>query len=106
MPQFVKLATVADVPENSVRAFRHGDTQIAIYHCNGAFYATSNICTHEYAELHEGWFDTDDCTIECPLHGARFDIPSGAVRALPAYAPLATYQLQIAGDDILVALDE
>src|SRR5579859_5418920 len=97
MPVFVKVATVDDIPENEVRAFEVEGQQIAIYHCAGTFYATSDVCTHSYAELHEGFLDADECVIECPLHGARFDITSGAVRALPAFAPLETFPVQIDG---------
>lgn len=104
MVDFVKLAQVSDIPTNEVRSYEHDGKQIAIYNCNGSFYATTNVCTHDYAELHEGFFDPDDCSIECPLHGARFNVETGAVMALPAYAPLTVYPLQIDGDDILVGL--
>lgn len=105
MPTFVKLATVSQVPENSVQAFEYNGEQIAIYNCGGTFYATTNICTHSYAELNEGYLDPDDCSIECPLHGARFSIETGAVLALPAFAPLEIYPVQLAGDDILVGFE-
>ncbi|HEU4325473.1 MAG TPA: non-heme iron oxygenase ferredoxin subunit [Roseiflexaceae bacterium] len=99
---FVKIATVDQIPENSARAFEFEGEQIAIYNCGGTFYATANICTHAYAELHEGFFDTDDCSIECPLHGARFNIETGAVLALPAYQPIQTYEVKIDGPDVLI----
>lgn len=104
MANFVKLAQVSDIPTNEVRSYKYDEKQIAIYNCNGSFYATANVCTHDYAELHEGFFDTDDCSIECPLHGARFNVETGAVLALPAYAPLQVYPIQIDGNDILVSL--
>jgi 3-phenylpropionate/trans-cinnamate dioxygenase ferredoxin subunit len=44
--------------------------------------------------------------IVCPRHGARFDVKTGAVRTLPAYAPVPAYQVKIEGDDILVAPQE
>ncbi len=102
---FVRLATVADIPLNEVRSFEHDGERIAVYNCNGQFYATDAICTHSYYDLGQGGYvDPDDCTIECPLHGARFDIASGEVRALPAYGPLAVYAVKIEGDDVLVEL--
>ncbi len=104
MAQFVKIATTADVPENEVRAFECAGQNIAVYNCSGTFYATNNICTHEYAELHEGFFDTDDCSIECPLHGARFSVETGAVLALPAYQPLETFAVKVVEDDILIEI--
>jgi len=104
MSKFVKLATIADLPENSVCAVEYAGQQIAIYHIGDAFYATTDICSHEYAELSEGFLDPDDCTIECPLHGSRFDIRTGAVLSLPAYEPIAVYQVRVEGDDLLVEL--
>lgn len=101
---FVKIATLDQIPDNSVRAFEFEGEQIAIFHYGGRFYATANICTHAYAELHEGFFDTDECSIECPLHGARFSVETGAVLCLPAYQPLQTYAVQIDGNDLLIEI--
>ncbi|HEU5011094.1 MAG TPA: non-heme iron oxygenase ferredoxin subunit [Roseiflexaceae bacterium] len=104
MAEFVKIASVGDVPTNEVRAFEYEGQLIAVYNCGGTFYATSDICTHEYTELHEGFFDTDDCSIECPLHGARFSVETGAVLALPAYQPLEIFAVQVVEGDILVEI--
>ena len=104
MSEFVKIASVDDIPMNEVRAFEYDGRRIAIYHCGEAFYATTDICSHAYAELSEGYLDGDDCTIECPLHGSRFDIATGAVLSLPAYEPIATYPVRVEGQDVLVEL--
>lgn len=100
----VKITTVGEIPENSVRSFDCQGERIAIYHVGGQIYATDAICTHSYYDLGEGFVDPDDCSIECPLHGARFRIDTGAVLALPAYGPLATYPTSIEGGDIFVDL--
>ena len=102
MPEFVKLATIHDVPENEVRAFEHNGERIAIYHIGDAFYATTDVCSHEYAELSDGFLEPDDCTIECPLHGSRFDITTGAPLTLPAFEPIAIYPVRVEGEDVLV----
>jgi 3-phenylpropionate/trans-cinnamate dioxygenase ferredoxin component len=106
MPEFVKLATVRDIPENEVRAFEYDGRRVAIYRVGGSFYATTDICSHAYAELSEGYLDPDDCTIECPLHGSRFDIRTGAVLSLPAYEPITTYPVRVEGDDVLVEIGD
>ena len=106
MANFVKLATIDDVSENSVYAVEYAGQRIAIYHVGDTFYATTDICSHEYAELSEGFLDPDDCTIECPLHGSRFDIRSGAVLSLPAYEPIAVYSVRVEGEDILVEIGD
>jgi 3-phenylpropionate/trans-cinnamate dioxygenase ferredoxin subunit len=102
MAEFVKFATIHDIPENEVRAYEYDGRRIAIYHVGETFYATTDVCSHEYSELSEGYLDPDDCTIECPLHGSRFDIRTGAVLSLPAYEPIATYAVRVDGEDVLV----
>jgi 3-phenylpropionate/trans-cinnamate dioxygenase ferredoxin subunit len=104
MPDLVKLATIHDIPANEARAFEYAGRRIALYHCGDTFYATTDICSHAYAELSEGYLDCDDCTIECPLHGSRFDIRTGAVLTLPAYEPIEIYPVRVEGDDLLVVL--
>jgi 3-phenylpropionate/trans-cinnamate dioxygenase ferredoxin subunit len=106
MAEFVKLATVQDIPENEVRPFEYAGRRIAVYHIGGSFYATTDICSHAYAELSDGFLEPDDCTIECPLHGSRFDIRSGAVLSLPAYEPIATYAVRVEGEDVLVEIGD
>lgn len=104
MADFVQVATRDMIPEGGIAVVEHEGEQIALYNVNGQIYATSNICSHSYAELHEGYLDTDDCTIECPLHGARFDICSGAALSLPAFDPIETYTVQIDGDAVLIGV--
>lgn len=101
---FVQVATVADVAVGSAIQVVVQGEQIGIFNCDGTFYATNNICTHAYAELHEGYIDGDDCTIECPLHGARFDLATGRTLSLPAITPIRIYEIQIENEMILVNL--
>ena len=103
----VAMACISDIPANDVRSFDHNGERIAIYNCDGKFYATAAICTHSYYDLGDGGFvDPDDCTIECPMHGARFDLVTGAVRALPAYGPLTVYTVQVEGERILIDIPD
>ena len=106
MSDFVQLATLSAIPENGIYVVEYEGQPIALYNLAGEIYATSNICSHSYAELSEGYLDTDDCTIECPLHGSRFDIRTGAALNLPAFAPIASYPERIEGDAVLVAVSE
>jgi 3-phenylpropionate/trans-cinnamate dioxygenase ferredoxin subunit len=103
MPEagWVKVAGASDVAEGQVRAVRVGDHEIALYHLpGGVFYATDNICTHEYAQLSDGWLE-DGC-IECPLHAARFDIKTGKALCAPAEQDLAVFEVKVDGGDLLV----
>jgi len=63
------------VPEGEVKGVKIGEEHVAIYRINGKIHATSDVCTHEYALLSGGWLE--EGVIECPLHGARFNIADG-----------------------------
>lgn len=105
MAQYVVVAADAEIGEGEIRAFDVGGKEIAVARCDGMLYAITDICSHEYANLSEGELDVDDCTIECPLHGARFDIATGRVRSLPATEPIETYPVRVVDGLIEVAAD-
>jgi nitrite reductase/ring-hydroxylating ferredoxin subunit len=100
---WVRVANVSDVAEGQVHAVRVGDREIALYHLKGGeFRATDNICTHEYAQLSDGWLENGE--IECPLHAAKFDVRTGRAMCAPADKDVAVYELRVEGDDLLVKL--
>jgi 3-phenylpropionate/trans-cinnamate dioxygenase ferredoxin component len=66
----------------------------------GHVHAVGDTCTHAEVSLSEG--EVEDCTIECWLHGSRFDLRTGQPTALPAIRPVAVYPVTIDGDDVLV----
>ena len=69
----------------------------------GTLYAIEDICTHDGGPLVEG--ELDGYEIECPRHGARFDIRTGRALRMPAFEPIETYEVRIEGDEILVAVE-
>lgn len=64
-------------------------------------FAVSNICTHAYAELSDG--EIKDFTIECWLHGADFDLRTGAALTLPATEPLETFRVERDGNELTIS---
>jgi nitrite reductase/ring-hydroxylating ferredoxin subunit len=97
---FVKAATMAEVPLGRIKVVEVGDEDLALCNVDGKIYAVANVCTHDDGPLGEGVLL--DHQIECPRHGARFDVRTGEVRSLPAVIPIPTYEVRIEGDDILV----
>ena len=89
----VAVCLRSDLPEGATKQVFYEEKPVALFHINGTIYAVGNICTHAYAELHDGYVDTDDCTVDCPLHGARFDLKTGHYLTLPATANLARYMV-------------
>ena len=97
---FVTVAKVGEIPEGGVKVVRLGDQSVALFHVDGGYYAIDDICTHDGGELASGTIDGG--VIECPRHGARFDIKTGDVLSLPAVVPVPTYAVRIEGDEIQV----
>jgi 3-phenylpropionate/trans-cinnamate dioxygenase ferredoxin subunit len=95
-----KVARAADIAPGETHRVRANGAIIAIYNVDGTFYATDDTCTHEEASLSDGWLE--DTEITCPLHGATFDVTTGAVLTLPATKPLRTYAVRLEGDDIYI----
>jgi naphthalene 1,2-dioxygenase system ferredoxin subunit len=94
-------AGVDEVPEGEVRGVKVGDDLVALYRIDGKVYATSNVCTHEYALLSGGWIENGE--IECPLHGTRFRIEDG--RCLGPYGTnLRCFRSRVRDGRIEVAL--
>ena len=69
---------------------------------DGELYAINDICSHEEYSLSAG--EIWDHSVECPIHGSRFDLRTGQPNALPAVEPVATYEVEIEGDDVYVSV--
>lgn len=98
--EFVKVATTGEIAPGTALRVEVADEPIAIFNLDGEFYAIGDICTHAEASLSEGDI-FGDC-VECPLHGAEFDIRTGRPRTLPAVIPVPTYAVKVEGGDILI----
>ncbi len=98
--EFVTVARVGDVPEGGVKVVRLEDQPIALFLVDGSYYALDDVCTHDGGPIAEGILDGH--VIECPRHGAKFDVRTGEVLALPATAPVAAYAVKVEGDEIKV----
>ena len=95
-----EVAKADDVAEGKVLAASAANKMIALYRIDGAFYATSDICTHAFALLSDGYLD-GDC-IECPVHQALFNVKTGEAVSPPAYQAVKTFPCRIEGDDVLI----
>ncbi len=97
---FVTVARVGDIPEGGVKVTYVDGVAVAVFHVGGEYFAIEDVCTHDGGPLAEGALAGH--IIECPRHGARFDIRTGAVKAMPATSPVPTYAVRVQDGDILV----
>ena len=79
---FTKVATVTEVPPNAGKQVQIGDKAIALFNCDGTFYAIEDTCPHAGASLAEG--DLEGTEVYCPWHSARFDVTTGQHLCPPA----------------------
>lgn len=103
---FVKVASLSDLPEESVLGIEVDGKRICLARAEGEVYALADNCTHRDFPLSEGEVDADECSITCEWHGAEFDMRSGEATALPATRPVRVYDCRVDGDDILVDLSD
>lgn len=99
---WIEACGVDDVSDGEMYQFERDGKWIVIYQVDGAFFATDNVCPHAFALLSDGWLE--DGLIECPLHGALFDIKTGAVKRGPAECAVKTYPTQVSDGKILCAI--
>ena len=101
----VRVASVAEVPVDSLKKVEAGPTPVCLAHAeDGNFYALNDICTHEEFSLCEGELWGMD--VECPQHGSRFNLVTGKVTGLPAVIPATTYPVTVEGQDVFVEVPE
>jgi 3-phenylpropionate/trans-cinnamate dioxygenase ferredoxin subunit len=101
--EYVTVAWVGEIPDGEGRAFDLSDLAVGVFNCGGQYFAVGDVCTHAHALLHEGSLDRVRCTIECPLHGAEFDLRTGEVLTPPATEPIATFPVRVTDGEIQVA---
>ena len=82
MAEFVKIAKAAEIPSGSGKTFEVGDRPIAVFNCDGTFYAIDDTCPHQGGPLGEG--ELDGRIVSCPWHDWRWDVTTGANANNPA----------------------
>jgi nitrite reductase/ring-hydroxylating ferredoxin subunit len=101
MPNFVRVASINDVPPGQGTAVEADGHTIALFNVSGTFYAIGNTCLHRGGPLGEGLLD--EKIVTCPWHGWRFDVTNGAAEANPT-AKVPVYPVKVEGQDLYVGL--
>ena len=94
------VGPLSELPEDVGRRFDVGDERIAVFRVGDAVYALGDRCSHAEASLAEG--EVFDMEVECPRHGAAFDITSGKPLSLPATKPVPTYPVTVTDGEVTV----
>lgn len=100
MTDFIKVATIDELPIGERKIFSVDDVMVALFNIDGTIYAIEDRCTHDDGPLAEG--EVSDCTLTCPRHGARFDIRTGKALSFPAFEATNVYEVKIEGDAVWI----
>ena len=97
------VARLSDVPVNGLVPVELDGVKIVLANSGGTIHALHDECSHEEFPLSDGEIVGNQVT--CLLHGARFDLETGAAKALPAVKAVKVYECRVEGDEIQVRLD-
>jgi naphthalene 1,2-dioxygenase system ferredoxin subunit len=98
--QWTKVISIAELPADDVSVVTLEKRELALFRIGSAVYATDNLCTHGNARLCDGFLDGHE--IECPLHQGKFDVRTGRAMCEPLTEDIATYPVELRGDDVYV----
>jgi 3-phenylpropionate/trans-cinnamate dioxygenase ferredoxin subunit len=100
VPEIIDVCPVSELPPGERRLVVLPDLGVGVFNCDGQLFAIEDRCSHDDGPLAEGVLDPAACTIECPRHGALFDLKTGKPLTLPAYQPVEAFPVRIDGDMI------
>jgi len=101
MPTLTKVATTSEIPVGTAKVVEIGGKTIAVFNCEGTFYATDNTCKHRGGPLGEG--SLSGTKVTCPWHGWEYEVTSGEC-SMDASIKVQTFDVKVEGDDLLVAI--
>lgn len=91
--RWIRVCAQSELLPGEFKVACDGDVPIAVFNIDGELYAIEDVCTHDGGELAGG--ELHGYEIECPRHGARFDVRTGAVLCAPAYEPIAKFPVKV-----------
>jgi 3-phenylpropionate/trans-cinnamate dioxygenase ferredoxin subunit len=101
MTEFVTVATTDEIPPGERLVAEVGRHWVAVFNVDGVYYAIEDLCSHDDGPLADG--KLTGCVIECPRHGATFDITNGRVLSAPALVDVPAYRVRVEDDKIQIA---
>ena len=93
---FERACAVTEVPTDEALGVTVGEYDVAVARNGDEVFAIQDLCSHAAVALSEG--EVADCTVECWLHGSRFDLRTGKPTGLPATEPVATFPVEVRDD--------
>jgi len=99
--EWFDVAAASDIAEGDVRTYLAGADKVAVARAEGSLYAVQDRCSHDNGPLGEGCLA--GFMVQCPRHGASFDIRDGQVNSAPAVVGIGTFEVREQDGRVLVA---
>ena len=103
--ELIDVCPLSELPPGARRLVEWEDLEIGVFNCGGELFAIEDRCSHDNGPLAEGEVDFEQCRVECPRHGALFDLRSGKPKTLPAYAPVDIFPVHVDDDTIRLEVE-
>ena len=101
---WIDVVTEDELSPGDVHVVDLGGIEVAVFNVAGQYFAIEDVCTHDGSEISTGCLY--DYVIECPRHGARFDVRTGEVLEPPAYESVQTFKVRVENGMIQVGDDQ
>lgn len=96
-----RICRTSDLPAGTMKSFDVEGEPLLVANVDGAYYCIADNCSHAMAYLSEGEL-LEGCRVQCPDHGAIFDIKTGEALTLPAVSPVEKFKVIVEGQDLFI----
>ena len=103
MANWVSGGRADNLGPGKVRMVFDGRNQLAVCNVGNEYHCITDVCTHDGASFETNELDGNE--IECPRHGARFDVTTGRATCMPAIVPVKTYPVRVQDGEIQIQVD-
>ncbi len=100
MAKYLTVAKRGDLVDGGRLSVEVDGRSVLLFRIGEELYAVEDVCTHDGQPLTDG--PLDDGAVECPRHGARFDLKTGRALCMPAVEPVRVFNVRLTGDEIEV----
>ena len=104
MSEFTKVATISEINDGGKLLIESDDRLVILFQIGDQYFCIDDVCTHDGGTLSDG--DHEGCEIECPRHGAKFNVKTGKAMCMPATQDTVAHEVKVDGEDILVKISE
>jgi 3-phenylpropionate/trans-cinnamate dioxygenase ferredoxin subunit len=98
-----RLCALADLKPCEPLRVELDEIDVAVVKVGDEVFAIEDVCSHAEIPLSDG--EVDGCTIECELHGSRFDLRTGKPTGPPATQPVPVFEISVIDGDVYAELE-